>query len=90
MTMNATENEKLTVGMIVAVTCIDMSYYADTVSESYPFDLSRMTIYGQIMRCTNDAIAVAHQVHDDDGQVRHVSVIPRTAILSVARLKIEL
>ena len=80
------ESAKFTVGMIVAVTCIDMSYYADTISESYPFDLSRMTIYGQVIRCTEDGVAVAHQVNADDGQVRHVSVIPNTAIMSVACL----
>ena len=69
-------------GTIVAIDCIDMSYYADTVSSTFPFALATMTIYGKVMRVDDECVAVAHQVHSDDGQVRHVSVIPRSTIIS--------
>ena len=66
---------KPSVGDIVEVSAVDWGIYAEQLDVTYEFNVVRGRIYGQVVRVTDDSIAVAPQVFSDGG-CRYALAIP--------------
>lgn len=66
--------------MIVSIYAMDWGTYYDQVSKDIDFKLVKGWVHGQIIKETEDFLAVAQQVFDE-GDVRVVVTIPKACIL---------
>lgn len=79
--------EKPAVGDTVAVTAVDWAIHsAQRYEATEAFDVVRGTIYGQVVRATDEMIAVAMQVFDDGG-VRCVLALPWVTVEKIVLLE---
>lgn len=75
--------EKPGVGDTVAVDAVDWaSYNAQRYTATEAFDIVRGRVYGQVVRVTDEMIAVAMQVFEDGG-VRNVVALPWVTVTRV-------
>jgi hypothetical protein len=64
----------------VSIRAVDWGMYSEQVSRDTDFQMVTGWVHGQIIKETEEIIAIAHQVFDA-GDVRHVVVIPKVCIL---------
>jgi hypothetical protein len=65
---------------IVSVRAVDWGIYGEQMPADSDFQIVTGWIHGQIIKETDEFIAIAFQVFDDGG-VRHVATIPKVCIL---------
>lgn len=65
---------------IVSVRAVDWGIYGEQMPADHNFAIVTGWIHGQIVKETDEFVAIAFQVFDDGG-VRHVATIPKVCIL---------
>lgn len=65
---------------VVSIRAVDWGIYGEQMPADSDFQIVTGWIHGQIIKETDEFLAIAFQVFDDGG-VRHVATIPKVCIL---------
>ena len=70
------------VGDVVRIEAVDWAMYNDAFTQHTEFDMVTGVVYGQVVRVTDEVIAVAPQVFSDGG-VRCTLALPWVTVTEV-------
>lgn len=74
------------IGDVVEIHAVDWAFEDMQLSATAPFDIVRATVYGQVLRVTDEFVTVVQQVFDN-GDVRCVLSMPWATISKVVVFK---
>ncbi len=77
---------KPAIGAVVAVEAVDWGIFNETYQANTNFAVVRGTIYGTVVKCDDELIALAFQVFDDGG-LRFVLSVPWVTVEKVTILE---
>lgn len=74
---------------VVCVLATDWCYYEHTKSIHDKFTPIDGYIVGFVLEENDEKIVLAHQVFKENESVRHVTVVTKTSVVEIARMRIE-